>query len=916
MQTISSKKETTPIAECIRVSYTSFMARKVGLTLSDLLSHLSYAQARKLLGPRGQALLRKGGSSDIDIDAQVRMDRHSFMLNLGESVATLRLSDAASGRIQFSCTTCTQPCEHVGAALSLILEEKLSLGLAAAPHETVPLEMLSESELIKRALADRAERARTERMSLAPLDGKGFWSDYAVTSGLSGKTYRVALRGWERGESYCSCPDFKTNTLGTCKHLLFALARMKRRLPRGKMPRPYKRKRITLHVRYGEEAELKLLLPDGLPRDAEDLAAPLRDIPINDIPDLMNRIRQLERLGHPVHIYPDAEEMTNALLTRQRLDATVAAVRTDPRTHPLRKELLKVELLPYQLDGVAFAAGAGRALIADDMGLGKTLQGIGTAELLARETGISRVLVICPASVKAQWVMEIERATERTCQIVTGSLRERPARYRSGTFYTIANYEQVLRDFLSIEAVPWDLIILDEGQRIKNWQARTAQVIKSLRSPFALVLTGTPLENRLDELYSVVQFINNRQLGPAFRFFHAHRMADEKGRVLGYRNLDDLRRRLAPILLRRTRDMVLKQLPPRTTEILRIEPSAEQLELHNGHKQTIISILSKRYISEMDLLRLQKALLMCRMAADSTFLLDKEPPGYSTKLEELDSLLERLTAEAGRKILLFSEWTTMLDLIEPFLSKRGAGFVRLDGSVPQVKRQGLVNSFQRDPGCVAFLATNAGATGLNLQAADTVINVDLPWNPAVLEQRIARAHRMGQRRHVHVYLLVTEGTIEEGMLATLSAKADLALAVLDQSSEKTEVALTRNIEELKRKLEVLVGVKPPAPVDQSEKFRVESEAARRQRRESVALAGGELLAAAFAFVRQAMEGGGAAMPGESTQALKSILSECMERAEDGGWKMTVRFRDDAAIEALAGVLAGISARTPGRPNAQ
>ena len=367
----------------------------------------------------------------------------------------------------------------------------------------------------------------------------------------------------------------------------------------------------------------------------------------------------------------------------------------------------------------------------------------------------------------------------------------------------------MLRDFISIETVPWDLIILDEGQRIKNWQAKTARVIKSLRSPFALMLTGTPLENRLDELYSVVQFINNRHLGPAFRFFHRHRVVDEKGRVLGYRNLDELRRHLAPILLRRTRAMVLKQLPPRTTEILRIEPSEEQRELHDTHKKTIVSILAKRFISEMDLLRLQKALLMCRMAADSTFLLDKNPPGYSTKLEELEILLERLTAETERKIILFSEWTTMLDLIEPMLSKRKAGFVRLDGSVPQTKRQGLVDSFQHDPRCVAFLATNAGATGLNLQAADTVINIDLPWNPAVLEQRIARAHRMGQRRPVHVYLLVTEGTIEEGMLTTLSAKQDLAFAALDPSSEKTEVSLTGNIDELKRKLEVLTGVNRP-----------------------------------------------------------------------------------------------------------
>jgi superfamily II DNA/RNA helicase len=220
-----------------------------------------------------------------------------------------------------------------------------------------------------------------------------------------------------------------------------------------------------------------------------------------------------------------------------------------------------------------------------------------------------------------------------------------------------------------------------------------------------------------------------------------------------------------------------------------------------------------------------------------------------------------------------------------------------------------VDRFQRDPGCVVFLTTNAGATGLNLQAADTVINVDLPWNPAILEQRIARAHRMGQRRPVHVYLLVTEGTIEEGMLSTLSAKKDLALAALDPESTVKEVALTGNIDELRRKLEVLIGVKPPAPVDESEKLRAETQ--RKERQEKIALAGGELLTAAFAFVRQAMGGGdgggaGSGAPSAAYEAMKGILAECMERSEDGGWRMTVRFRDEAAIETLAGALAEIA----------
>ncbi len=282
--------------------------------------------------------------------------------------------------------------------------------------------------------------------------------------------------------------------------------------------------------------------------------------------------------------------------------------------------------------------GAGRAVLADDMGLGKTIQGIGISELLSMEAGVSRVLVICPASVKSQWRLEIMRFSNRSHQMVLGSAKERAIQYDNSCFFTICNYEQVLRDLLPVERVKWDLIILDEGQRIKNWEAKTSQVIKALKSPFALVLSGTPLENRLDELYSVVEFIDDRRLGPAFRFYNWYRVVDEKGRVLGYKNLDDLRERLKPVLLRRTRKMVMSELPPRATEIRRIPPTDEQLLLHNSQMKIIQTIICKKYISEMDLLRLQKALLICRMAANSTFLVDKVPPGYSSKLVEFENL--------------------------------------------------------------------------------------------------------------------------------------------------------------------------------------------------------------------------------------------------------------------------------------
>jgi SNF2 family DNA or RNA helicase len=661
-----------------------------------------------------------------------------------------------------------------------------------------------------------------------------------------------------------------------------------------------------VHLSYGEELELRILLPPHLDDVITGIVRPIRDRPITDLPDLLKRIRQLEAHDVTVTVYPDAEEYIQTRLRLQRIAAKVAEIRRNPKSHPLRTTLLKVEILPYQLDGIAFAASAGRAILADDMGLGKTLQGIGMAELLAREADIRKVLVVCPASVKAQWRSEVVRFSGRDCQIVLGSAAGRSGQYENECFFTICNYEQVLRDIIAIERVRWDLIVLDEGQRIKNWEAKTAQTIKSLRSPFALVLSGTPLENRLDDLFSVVEFIDDRRLGPAFRFFNRHRVTDESGKILGYKDLNVLRERLKPVLLRRTRSAVMKDLPPRTTEIVRIAPTDEQAGIELAQMQIVSAIVRKSYISEMDLLRLQKALLLARMNADSTFLVDKHAPGFSSKLERLQELLEELAAEDDRKIVLFSEWTTMLTLIERQITRLKLDSVRLDGSVPQKKRQQLVDQFQRDPTCRVFLTTNAGSTGLNLQAANTVINVDLPWNPAVLEQRVARAHRMGQKNPVQVYLLVTEGTIEEKLLTTLSAKHDLALAALDMESNVQEVALASGIEELKQRLEVLLGARAHAAVDETEKQRQQQEAERLARRSRVAEAGGQLVAAAFAFLgemipqRQPTNGAD-----QKASEFKARLAECLERDEQGRPRLTVTLPNEAALESLARSLAAL-----------
>ena len=875
-------------------------------TLKERLSHLTYREASKLLGPEGEQLIRQGGKYDIDIGEQVTWGDDLLKVNLGEAMVTFSLGSERPNTLRFTCSECTEACEHLGAAFSLILEEKLTLGLSAPPSEKVPVESLSDEELIRLATEERAERAKTEKMQLRSMNGNELWTDYTVTNRSSGKTYRVALRGWERGDSYCSCPDFRKNTLGTCKHILYALSETTKRFRKSVLEKPYQIGNIAVHLRYGEETELRVLVPDGLDPPMITLLRPIVNKPIKDVRDLLDRIRGIESLGHEVTVYPDAEEYMSRALYHDRIKDKIAEIRKDSKNHPLRKTLLKGELLPYQLDGIAFAVGAGRAVLADDMGLGKTVQGIGVSELLALEAGISKVFIICPASLKSHWRLEIERFSGRSCQLVLGSAEERSAQYGNSCFFTICNYEQALRDLLAIERVKWDLIILDEGQRIKNWEAKTSRVIKALKSPFALVLSGTPLENRLDELFSVVEFIDDRRLGPAFRFYNQFRVVDEKGKVLGYKNLDDLRERLKPVLLRRTRKSVMTELPPRTTEIRRIPPTEEQLILHNAQMRIISKIVSKRYISEMDLLRLQKALLICRMAANSTFLVDKVPPGYSSKLAEFENLIDALMDEEDRKIVLFSEWTTMLNLIEPMLSKRSLHYVRLDGSVPQQKRQGLISQFQREPNCRLFITTNAGATGLNLQSANTVINVDLPWNPAVLEQRISRVHRMGQKRPVQAFLLVTEETLEERLLGTLSAKHELAMAALDPDSKVKSVDLAAGIDELKRRLEILLGTRPDAALDESRKAEVEKEAERFTRKEKVAAAGGQLLGAAFAFIGEIFSQKEATEETvQMADMFKKRLSECLEKGEDGRLKMTIDLPDESVLGNMAKSLAQI-----------
>lgn len=459
----------------------------------------------------------------------------------------------------------------------------------------------------------------------------------------------------------------------------------------------------------------------------------------------------------------------------------------DGRGSEVLDNLLKHPLYDYQLRGAIFAACRGRTILGDDMGLGKSIQALAAAEILARTRGIAKVLVVAPASVKYQWDAEIRKFTDRPVQIIDGSIEERRAQYTQPTFYRLVNYEQATRDLDALNAWQPDLVVLDEAQRIKNWEAKTSRAVKKLRSRYALVLTGTPLENKIEELYSIVAFVDDRRLGPAFQFLHDHRILDEKGNLVGYRNLAAIREKLSPIFLRRTRADVLGQLPDRTDKIVFVELAPEQRLLYDEQRRALVRLITKPYLTDVDRKRILSCLANLRMVCDSTYLLDKQT-NVSPKLEEFAELVAELLTDPAHKAVVFSQWETMLQKTAERLDGLGVGHTLLHGRIPGKDRKALIDRFHSDPACRVFLSTDAGGTGLNLQAADTVINLEVPWNPAVLEQRVARVHRMGQSRPVRVVHLVARDTIEERVLRAIERKTALFEGLFAGDADEVDFA--------------------------------------------------------------------------------------------------------------------------------
>ncbi len=474
---------------------------------------------------------------------------------------------------------------------------------------------------------------------------------------------------------------------------------------------------------------------------------------------------------------------------------------------------LKRHLYPYQTEGVERFLERQRLLLADDMGLGKTTQAIACCHALYHGGLVQRGLVIAPAALKAQWHREWLQTTDVPAEVVDGSQDERRRLYReTKKGFLIANYELVLRDFEWL--APWseDMTVLDEAQRIKNFATKSSVYVKALPAARRLVLTGTPMENRLDELASILDWVDDRALAPKWRLpaWHISYEGDGmKGRS-GARNLDTLRTRLSGCLVRRVRTEVLSQLPKRSDTRVPVVMTQEQLEEHDALNEPIVrlvSIAERRPLRQEEFLRLMQLLTTQRMIANglgqirfdelwpalegrmpSPALLDSL---FAPKLLEFRRLVESLVIDQGRKIVVFSQWRRMLKLAEwsvrDLLRSRGHRALFFTGAESSKLRTQSIVDFHDDPTSPILLLSDAGGVGLNLQkAANACINLELPWNPAVLEQRIGRIYRLGQKSPIDVYNLVSEQSIESRIASTVNKKQALFKGLFDGSSNEVK----------------------------------------------------------------------------------------------------------------------------------
>ncbi|MET0385971.1 MAG: DEAD/DEAH box helicase, partial [Polyangiales bacterium] len=448
---------------------------------------------------------------------------------------------------------------------------------------------------------------------------------------------------------------------------------------------------------------------------------------------------------------------------------------------------LKANLRPYQKEGYSWlvflhelAAGG---ILADDMGLGKTVQAIALMLWLKAKNKDQKInhLVIAPTSVVPNWLLEIEKfAPSLNAMVWHGPDRHQQAEQLSDYDVLITSYALMRRDEEFLQKFQFHYVILDEAQHIKNPMSATARAVKKLKSERRLALTGTPIENRLSEIWSIFDFVSPGLLGDLARFEEKFARPIERG---DQDSAKKLRAAIHRFVLRRTKSEVAKDLPPKIEQDIIVPFADEQSKLYKQIlrqvRESVMSEVEKQGVAKSQI-QILAALTRLRQVACDPRLMKLEGPWneeLSGKLSALKEIMQEAVA-GGHRVLIFSQFVEMLKLIRSVLEQEGITHEWLTGDTKD--RMQRVDRFNNDESISAFLISlKAGGTGLNLVGADTVIHFDPWWNPAVEDQATDRAHRIGQKRTVSVYRLIAKDSVEEKILQLSDKKRELVTNVLN-----------------------------------------------------------------------------------------------------------------------------------------
>lgn len=634
--------------------------------------------------------------------------------------------------------------------------------------------------MIKRVLQERELKAKHANYHIKWADN--IFGDHMLTN-ERGIKYKVFLRDFENETGYSDSMDARLNKLGATKHIMYAFKKLKDdKSLFEKLSKTYpfievycdplNDYKVTWHYPYQLSVEEQLLISRYFKNS--------NYIEDDGITNLLGFFEEAQKLSN-FCIRPEVIEKVESAFEDKILRSLAAQHKTD-------FSMIKANLYPYQKEGVEFALYRKNAIIADEMGLGKTIQAITVAIRKKEIFGFGKTLVICPASLKEQWKREIEKFTSERALIVQGLPKDRAIQYKDESHYFfIINYETVLRDAAAINNAGMDFLIFDEIQRAKNYETKTAASLKRLDAKHKLAITGTPIENRLIDIFSVMGILDPSFLGPLWEFSYQHCYFDpvKNNKINGYYNLQKLNQKLESVLIRREKRKVIEQLPNLRQISIPVNLSPLQSEMHGSFARSLSRIIRKKFLTAFDMQRIMLLLTNMRMVCDSTYLID-DKTNESPKLDELKHvLIEKLDIRNKEvKVIIFSEWIKVHKLIGRMLRENNIGFVELNGRIPVPSRGELIRKFETNPQYKVFLSTEAGGSGLNLQVADTLINFELPWNPAKKNQRIGRIDRIGQKSsNLTIYNLITLNSIEQQIASGLVIKQNLFDSVLNTTND-------------------------------------------------------------------------------------------------------------------------------------